>query len=255
MARLLADIVWWPTGQTQWRVDMSEITLEKKATIAKTVLANITALKALDAGGLFRASRQLGYDNRVAFPRFKKALLDAGVDFVAMRAEKAEGRVASLKARSSYQITMFTDAKASKQRFAVCGENGQPLWFGRFFDNDVDFNGEQSTGEMAAAKKAVWLASKIREAVGGDAIVLNLFVDAKWLTYANAVFEGSPKGGSARELGLMAMKYNILLRVRHIPGRDNPADKYTVATGYRRWNENDLKLLAKPFDPAEENDE
>jgi hypothetical protein len=149
-------------------------------------------------------------------------------------------------------LTMFSDAKARKDRFAICDAVGKPLWFGKFFDNDKDYNGEQSSGEMAAAKKAVWLTSKIKEAVGADTIRLTLKVDAEWLTYANGVALGDEgAGGKARALGFAARRLGVDLWVEHIRGVDNPADAYTVGTGFKSWKKNDLKaLVVGPDGPA-----
>lgn len=144
------------------------------------------------------------------------------------------------------KLTLITDAKASKNRYAVCDGAGKPLWHGRFFDGDHDYNGEQSSGEMAAAKKAVWLASKIRERCGADSMELTLLVDAKWLTWANSVGaegDNGKTGGKARALGETAKRLGVKLHVEHIPGESNPADAYTICTGYKRWQDNDFDAL------------
>ena len=52
--------------------------------------------------------------------------------------------------------------------------------------------------KSAAAKKAVWLAFKVKETLGLSAIKLALKVDAEWLCYANAVRQGKKGGGRAR---------------------------------------------------------
>lgn len=140
------------------------------------------------------------------------------------------------------KLVLFSDAKASKQRFGICDKNGNPVWHGRFFENERDFNGEQSSGELAAAKKAVWLASKVKEAIGEDDLFLELRVDAEWLTWANEVGhkDDQGQGGKARVLGSQAKKFGIKLEVVHISGKENPADEFTTCTGYKKWSDNNL---------------
>ena len=140
-------------------------------------------------------------------------------------------------------ITLFSDAKASKDRFAICRHDGLPVWYGRFFDSDRDYNGEQSSGEMAAAKKAVWLASKVKEHFGLTEVNLTLKVDAQWLRYANWVAAEVKGGGKARTLGLAAIRLGVRLTVEWIPGKKNPADEYTVCKGYLSWKDIDLESL------------
>lgn len=187
-----------------------------------------------------------GLDSRAGFSAFKKALLAEGIDYDALRAEKRVARAAETEAKATASLILFADAKARTQRFAICNAKGEPVWYGRFFDDDRDFNGEQSSGEMAAAKKAVWFASKIKDTIGAEAIRLTLKIDAEWLTWANEV--GSPtddgkRGGKARSLGEMAQRFGVVLTVEHIAGVSNPADQYTVAHGFKKWQDNDLTAL------------
>ena len=114
-----------------------------------------------------------------------------------------------------------------------------------FFSDDRDYDGSQWSGELTAAKKAVWLASKVKEAIDTDTIKLTLKVDAEWLCHANNVKSGDRGGGRARELGLAARRLGVKLEVEWIPGVQNPADRFTLATGYKGWKENYLKDLTK----------
>lgn len=196
----------------------------KSPTIAEIVAEHIEELKALtthtelkewaDDNGLLTQQR---------FPRFKTALLEHGIDYAAMRATADQARRESAK----HAITLYSDAKASKLRFGICDQGGQPVWHGRDFDE----NGEQSAAELGAAKKAIWLAGKVRERSGLDSIKLTLLVDAEWLTHANR----ETGGGQAAQLRRAAAKAGVVLDVRWIPGRENPADEYTICTGYMKW--------------------
>ena len=138
-------------------------------------------------------------------------------------------------------LTLIADAKARTKRFAICSREGNPVWYGDFFD--WEHIGEQSLSEMAAARKAVWLASKIRELIGADTIELTLKVDAQWLIWANQVAQGKASGGKARALGEYAQQLNVILNVVHVPGADNPADRYTVGSGFKKWRDNKWDVI------------
>lgn len=212
-------------------------------TIKQKIEANADQLRTMDQPTLTAWAKVNGIDSRAGFAAFKKALLTIGVDYNALRAQRFAAKQEAMTAAASASLTLYTDAKARTDRFAICDRKGEPVWFGKFFDNDRDYDGEQSSGEMAAAKKAVWLASKVKETIGASAISLTLKVDAEWLCWANEVATGGKAGGKARPLGEMAQRYGIVLTVEHVPGVDNPADRYTVTTGFQKWQDTDLRGL------------
>lgn len=198
----------------------------KTPTIAQVVAENIDALKAMSSHRDLAAwAEDHDLMTQQRFPRFKKALLDHGIDYAAMRSDARQEAIAA----ATHEITLFSDAKASKLRFGVCDQAGEPVWHGRDFDE----NDEQSAAEMAAAKKAVWLAGKVRERAGLPVLKLNLMVDAQWLVYANA----ESGGGKAAELRAAANRAGIVLDVQWIPGTENPADEWTVSGGFLKWND------------------
>jgi hypothetical protein len=149
------------------------------------------------------------------------------------------------EAAVTHTVILYSDAKAKNDRFGITDKDGNPVWYGRFFDNDRDYNGEQSSGEMAAANKAVWLASKVGESAGAGGIKFILMVDVQWLTYANSDLINTDAGGKAKALRYAAERLGVVLDVGHVAGLDNPADKYTVCDGYKKWQDNDLAALAK----------
>jgi hypothetical protein len=200
-----------------------------------------------DSDVLVKASRQElvawaeshGIDNRSAWGRYKAALREVvGVNFDALRNVERRSQADVLENSVTHRLVLYSDAKASKERFGICGPDRAPVWYGRFFPDDPDFDGEQSSGEMAAAKKAVWLASKVAEALGGT-VALDLRVDAEWLCWANAT---DGRGGKAQVLANAARRLGVALTVSHIPGTQNPADKWTIADGYQRWQDAFEKL-------------
>jgi hypothetical protein len=220
--------------------------MKTKQTIPQLVQENADELRSrTDATTLRSWAISNGLDNRSAFPRYKKALLEIGIDYEALRNAGVAAKLESIQASATHELTLYSDAKAKNDRFGITDADGDPIWYGRFFEDDRDYNGEQSLGELAAAKKAVWFASKVKEKVGAASIRLNLFVDAEWLCYANAVFEpGNHSGGKARKLGEAAKRLGVDLLVEWVRGTENPADRFTVCSGFKRWQDNDLKALA-----------
>lgn len=206
-------------------------------TIVEKVKGAEEQLKAMQTNRELRAwAVANGMDNRSAFPKFKKALLEIGIDYDVIKHAREAEREETLESQVTHEVIMFTDAKAATQKFAVCDENGEVLWYGKFFNGEGD---EQSDAELDAAKKAVWLAGKIKEEMKFPALRLILNVDASWLCYQDHA------GQKGFALTILARKNNIQLFMNHIPGAINPADKFTVLTGYKKWQDNDLKSLVR----------
>jgi hypothetical protein len=208
-----------------------------KITIKDKVINATEELRALTTTGELRTwAIKNQMDNRAAFPKFKTALLEIGIDYDGIKSKDLQERANELESKITHELTLYVDAKASAQGYGICGVDGEVLWYGKFFKNeDAD---EQSDAELAAAKKAVWFALKVREELGHEAIKLNLFVDAQWLTYQDHA------GQKGYALTNLAERYNIKLNVEWISGKDNPADKWTVTSGYKAWKDNPLKELA-----------
>lgn len=166
-----------------------------------------------------------------------------GVDYYAVRDEARESAAKNLRQSVSHEIELYVDAKARCQRYAICDRAGKGVWFGIFFEDDQSFSygdrTEQSACECAAARKAIWFASKVKESVGASAIRLVLKVDAQWLMTRN---------GKAAILGSDARRFGIDLDIQWISGASNPADRWTTASGFKKWSDNDLVALARPVD-------
>lgn len=221
----------------------------KKSPIREIVAENIDELRAMSTHKqLFDWARAHGIDSAAGFASFKKTLLVGGIDYEAMRASVNKESAAERESAATHVVTLYSDAKAKYDRFGITSANGNPVWFGRFFSDDREYNGEQSSGELAAAKKAVWLASKVKETIGATAIRLELHVDAEWLCYANGVEAGEKSGGKARTLAYAAQRLGVVLNVVWVKGTENPADKFTTCAGFKKWQDNDLAALAKPIE-------
>lgn len=201
----------------------------KKLTIKARVIAAAETLKPMATHTELRqwaVSQHM--DNRSAFPKFKEALKEIGIDYDNLKGEHFKADEEQLHKLITHELTLYCDAKASAGRYGICDRNGQVIWYGLFFPNEnAD---EQSRAELAAAKKAVWLAKQVMERAGHKAIELNLIIDAQWLIYQD---HAKQKG---YVLTQMAKNYNLRLNVTWIPGTENPADKWTVSAGYKRWN-------------------
>ena len=143
------------------------------------------------------------------------------------------------QAEATHRLTLYSDAKAKTQRFAITNELGHGLWYGREF-----YETEQSACERAAAENAIYLAGLARKAKGLEkgALELVLKVDAHWLTY----WRGNNK---ATVLGRKAFKAGVQLVVEWLPGSENPADKLTVKGGYCKVADN-LEQVVNMIEPV-----
>jgi len=211
----------------------------KKKTILEVVTENIETLQKINTHTELREwGVKQGFDNRSAFPKYKAALLTHGINYDLIKTGIVQQSEEERRSKCTHKVTLFVDAKASANGFGICDANENVLWYGKFYYQEDA--GEQSKAELCAASKAVWLASKIKEAINAEIIELELFVDAQWLTYQS---HGGQKG---YKLTQQSKKLGVILDVQWIPGKKNPADVWTTASGYKKWNDNDLATLAIP---------
>lgn len=213
----------------------------KKLTAKQNVELNKDLLLTLSQKELTFWGRDNGYDSRAGFSSFKKALLTIGVDYDALKQQGSQAKREELLSKVTHELVLFSDAKAKNDRFGITDQYGDAVWFGKFFESDTDYSGEQSSGELSAAKKAVWFASKVAEAVNG-VVKLTLYVDAEWLCWANEI---DGRGGKAKQLSFQAQKLGVVLDVQHVSGKENPADYFTTCSGFKKWSDNNLLNLAK----------
>lgn len=176
---------------------------------------------------------EIGCNTQQRWSKAVAAIIEfGGPDYYALRGEVRAASAEQLRADVTHEVTLFVDAKARCQRFAICNDAGKVAWYGVFFEDDQSFSygdrNEQSACECAAARKAIWFASKIKEAAGAKAIRLHLNVDAQWLCTL---------AGKAMILASDARRFNIDLDMNWISGTSNPADQWTTASGYKKWNE------------------
>ena len=210
-------------------------TTVKKVTAKTYVKANAETLKdfadKVDRKAIITIG-QIQFNSRIGFSSFKKALVsELGID-IDLMGMKALDQKTDLRLASKGTLKLYSDAKASKNRYAIVDQDGEPIWYGLFFANDRDYESTQASGELAAAKKAIWLAGKVVEKLG-HTITLDLHVDAEWLTWGTAT---SGRGGKALVLGQLDKKMNVDLRISWVKGTKNPADQYTTCHGYKPYD-------------------
>lgn len=211
------------------------------ATIIGLVSAHIRELSTFTRNQLTDWGRAHRIDTGLKFSAYKKALLTNGIDYDATEPQDRLNDATALGEAASASITLYANARATTSRFAICDKNHDPIWYGTFYGKDREYNGSQASGDLAAAKKAIWLASKVKEKLGLPAIRCTLRVQAEWLTRANTVQYGENGGGQARSLGRLADRSAVFLTVEHMA--DNPAEKYTTVPGFLKWQDTDLSSL------------
>lgn len=128
-----------------------------------------------------------------------------------------------------HAVTLFVDATPS--RYCVCAHDGAPVWFGIFFDNEGV--ADSNTGELEAAKKAVWLASKAKDELCLPSLKVVIKTDSTYV--AKVALEEVRE--SARRNRVDAVEVEL------IPGAENPADEKTRSKGFQRWSDFDLNKL------------
>lgn len=142
-----------------------------------------------------------------------------GSDYYALRGECRAATMEALRSSVTHEVTLIMDAKARCGKFAICDEDGDVIWYGRFFDDDRSFSygdsTEQSACECATARKAIWLGTL---------------------------------AGKASILASDARRFNVEINMEWIPGATNPADRWTTESGFRKYSDTDLASLAHPIE-------
>jgi len=210
-------------------------------TAKKWVDEHIDELVGKSAKELLDVAKEAGFWSKTKFPAFKRALLKHGIDYDSERdsayREKLLEKKNVLKEKCKYQVEFFVGASWTRQRFAITLEK-EPIWFGRFFEKVYS----QAEADTETVRKAIWLANKVAESLGEEAIRLVLTTNAGWVYWAN---DEDGRGGKAHQLFLSALHKGVFLEVRHISKEENPVHKWIAEKGYKKWSDNDLSSLAE----------
>ena len=219
-----------------------------KTTAAAYITQNQDRIRLLtDAGDLkaiLSTAKAAGFNSAAGFTAFKKGLKTVlKFDYNAVRNDRVASYVSKLGERSCGLITLYSDASVAHNRFSICNQDGDEVWYGNFFNAPE----HQAEAELEAAKKAIWLAGKVKP-TDEASISLKLFVDAEWLCWANLAFDtesishGDKRGGKALKLAQAAKAAKVFLEVDHISGDENPADRATRSRGWMKWQDG-IKLI------------
>ncbi|MHA4855157.1 hypothetical protein L1080_037485 [Rhodococcus sp. MSC1_016] len=192
------------------------------------------------------ALRQWATDNGLAtkalFPKFKTVLLKrCDIDYGALReqAHEAEREQLSEAAAAAPTVELYAAGDDEAGTFAVCGPEGAVAWYGEFFDDDKTYTaGDQTSADLSAARKAVFLAGKTREELDVDAINLTLHV----LNH-----EVGP-----HNLSLAATRVRVVVTVEI--DNESPALEWCRENGYKNWREQNLNHLVAPDTAADESE-
>lgn len=128
-------------------------------------------------------------------------------------------------------ITLYCKVEPSLNCFVICNQDGKVVWSESFSASPI----EPSACDIEAAKKAVYLAKKIREKHNLSSIYLTLIVGSNWLSLSD---NKDYYDELAWKLLHLAEKYNVVLSVEHIPRKESPVDEYTVDRVYVDYKDN-----------------
>lgn len=178
----------------------------------------------------FAVSHEL--NTKSLFPKFKTVLKKHGVDYADLRSatRAADAQALSVAAESAPELSLFAAGYDSGEEgsYAVCDSAGKPVWFGAFHSSDSDFTpGDEESADLAAAKKAIWLAGKAREELDEEALNLTLTVSRPGL--------GSDVLTAAATRAKLALTLDI--------SDDNPAIDQCQEPGFKTWREVNLTTL------------
>lgn len=187
---------------------------------------------------LFTWAQDHGIDTGSLFRKWKTELRkQLHIDYDALRQKAFDTRLAEMAAAADTapQVLLHAAGDSEVNSFAVCSEHGEDPWYGEFFDNDrVD---DQDSADLAAARKAVYLAGQAREDKGLDLIGLRLVVSNHRVT--------------TQALQRDILRYNVFVTIEVVDnGDDNPALEVCRMPGFRTWREVSLTDLLATADLA-----
>lgn len=193
-------------------------------TARTAVRDNATALREMTShADLFRWAKEHGIDTGSLFRKFKTELRkQLHIDYDALRQRAVDARLAEMAAAapSAPQVRRFTAGDIEVEAFAVCAEDGEDPWYGDFHDNDSVT--DQTSADVAAARKAIYLAGKAREQEDLDLIALRLVVSNHHVT--------------TEALQRDMLRHHVHVTLEVVDG-GNPALDVCRQPGFRGWRE------------------
>ena len=180
---------------------------------------------------LFGWAKEHDLNTKMLFPKFKTELRkQLHIDYDELRDQAMVEREAALSAAAEDEsvptIALWTAGDAEVDSFAVCnGEGGDP-WYGTFHERDAVT--DQDEADLAAARKAVYLAEQARKFAELDVVRLALVVSNHRVT--------------AETLRKDAVRGRVVVDLEVVDG-ENPALEVCRLPGYRTWREVSLTDL------------
>lgn len=182
-------------------------------------------------------AEEQGFMNQSDFGKFKFSLRKIAVNYDELRtatfAQRDKERAEELSDLDDDAplIQLWVGAVEGDDdsaAFAICNDDDDAIWYGQFFDDDrIRQVGDLVSAEQSVADKAVWLASKAREAADVTAARLYLYTTCPQLDEAALAATGA--------------RFGIAVEV--IVDEDERAIQMAEAPGYKRWQDNDLAEL------------
>ena len=154
--------------------------------IAALVEENAEELGAMTTHSeLYAWAKEQELATKSKFPKFKTEIrkqLDLDYDELRAEAKKryeeeleAKAEALNAESKDGPRVVLNAAGDAEVNSFAVC-KGEKVLWYGTFHPDDKHYDGEQTTADVEAMKKAVWLATKIKEAAKVETLMLELHV-------------------------------------------------------------------------------
>lgn len=196
-----------------------------KAEAAVRGLGSTRTVGDLTASELRKWASENTLMTRSQWPKVKRELYKQfDVDYDALReCEQRERTEALAAAAATAPVVSLSAAGDERGSFAVVGEadTSDVAWYGSFHKDDRVFRpGDQHSADEASSGKAVFLASKVREHLGADAIRLHLRVSSERI--------------DGVKLAELAAKKQVILDLEVIP-TGNPAEQWCLEPGFGEW--------------------
>jgi hypothetical protein len=214
-------------------------------TITAAVTADAERLQAMTThADLYGWAKERGLVG-IQFGAVKHELRKIGVDYNSIRDEVTRQRLADITGaigETDLPVIALSAAGADEVgSYAVCDDEGTVVWYGTFHQRDRLYcKGNQASADTSAASKAIFVASKARQAAGIEYARLNLtlanpHVDTDYLV----------REATTRRL------------VLHLEINDDPADPHAATAwcenpGFQDWKQADLSALVEGRHDADE---
>ena len=205
-------------------------------TITAAVTEDADQLKAMTTHGeLYRWAKERGLVGN-QFWAVKHELRKIDVDYDSIRDKVTRQRLAELtvaSATTALPVIALSAAGADEvASYAVCDDEGTVVWYGTFHERDRLYcKGNQASADTSAASKAIFIASKARQAANLEHAQLNLTLTNPHVDTDYLVRDATTS--------------RLLL---HIEINDDPADPPAATAwcenpGFQHWSQTDLAAL------------